>query len=433
MIAGLFAPTPKRSQQLAGHAGDYLKGLLSELPRKNMERMGEAMRGVSHEDLQHFISGSGWEHSRVLAWIAARASARLGGHRDSMLCIDESCFAKKGAMSAGVAHQYNGRLGKTENSQTGVFAALGCGTRAALIGARLYLPKQWTDDPARCQRAGIPGADIVARTKIDLARELIAEAIASGVEFAHVGIDAFYGRDQALLCWIEDRGKGFVADVPAGLLVWEERPADTVRPAHKARDGALAANQWSGQHCQPGSGQRVTLRTGENGPVAVEMWARRVWLLPKGQAQPRQWWLLVRRDAQGALKHTLSNAPAGTSLARLARLQGQRYIIERTFQDAKSHAGMAQYQSRGWTAWHHHMAMVALAILFVLEEKLLLERDAPLLSARDVAEILDWHLREHPRPAEIIARVRQRHARRAKLKAQAIKRAAKKRRNSLPK
>ena len=94
---------------------------------------------------------------------------------------------------------------------------------------------------------------------------------------------------------------------------------------------------------------------------------------------------------------------------------------------------MAQYQCRGWTAWHHHMAMVALAILFVMEEKVLLERDAPMLSARDVAEILDWYMRARPPVHEIIARVRTRHDRRARLKTHAIRRAAKKRRKSLPK
>lgn len=433
MITHLFAATPKRSQQLAGHAADYLKGLLSELPRKNMERMGEVMAGVSHEDLQHFISGSRWQHETVFGWIAQRAGERLGSHRDSMLAIDESCFAKKGGKSAGVAPQYNGRLGKTENSQVGVFATLGCGTRAALIGARLHLPAAWTQDAARCRQAGVPEAEIKERSKIDLARELIAQAIAQGVAFAQVGLDAFYGRDQGLLCWIEDQGKNFVADVPSDLLVWQERPAERVPPGHKARSGAAAVKAWSAAHCQPGSGRRLTLRTGENGPVVVEVWARRVWLKPGETQQPRQWWLIVRRDSKGALKHTLSNLPADASLERLAKLQGQRYFIERTFQDAKSHAGMAQYQSRGWSAWHHHMAMVALAILFVMEEKVLLEQDAPLLSARDVAEILDWHLREHPCPGAVLTRVRERHARRLRLKTQAIKRAAKSRRKLLPK
>ena len=82
---------------------------------------------------------------------------------------------------------------QSEAEGVGVFTTLGCGTRAALVGARLYVPKAWIEDPARCQAAGIPEEQIRARTKIDLARELIKEAIAKDVEFAHVGIDSFYG------------------------------------------------------------------------------------------------------------------------------------------------------------------------------------------------------------------------------------------------
>lgn len=428
MISHLFASTTKRAQKLAGHASDYIKGLLSELPRKNMERMGEAMRGVKHEDLQHFISGSGWDHLPVFTWIAKRVSQRLGGHRDSMLSIDESCFAKKGDESVGVARQYNGRLGKTENSQVGVFAGLGCGKRIALIGARLLLPNDWINDRDRCKRAGVPDEHIKERTKIDLARELIEEAIANGVQFDNVGIDSFYGRDQKLLCWIEDLGKVFVADVPSDLLVWDECPEGKIGPGERARSGAHSVSAWSDAHCKKGSGKRITLRVGENGPVVVEVWRKRVWLMPTGQKEPRQWWLIARRDRNGKIKYTLCNAPANTSLERLAKLQGQRYFIERVFQDAKSHAGMAQYQSRGWVAWHHHMVMVAMAMVFVMEEKVLLERDAPMLSAHDVAEILDWHMREHPRVDEVIARVRKRHAHRARQQELAIKRAAKKRR-----
>ena len=61
-----------------------------------------------------------------------------------MLIIDESCFAKKGKKSVGVARQWNGRLGKVDNSQVGVFAALsnaeGVGS---LVDTRLYLPKEF--------------------------------------------------------------------------------------------------------------------------------------------------------------------------------------------------------------------------------------------------------------------------------------------------
>ena len=57
----------------------------------------------------------------------------------------------------GVARQYAGAVGKVENCQVGVYASMVNGTRATIVNARLYLPKSWTDDKARCDRAKIPG------------------------------------------------------------------------------------------------------------------------------------------------------------------------------------------------------------------------------------------------------------------------------------
>src|SRR5215213_7137323 len=76
------------------------------------------------------------------------------------------------------------------------------------------------------------------------------------------------------------------------------------------------------------------------------------------------------------------------SWLQLARAQAQRYFVERGFEDAKQEAGMSQYQLRGWLAWHHHIALVMLSMLFVLTEKIEYKNEFPLLSARDVREII---------------------------------------------
>ena len=49
---------------------------------------------------------------------------------------------------------------------------------------------------------------------------------------------------------------------------------------------------------------------------------------------------------------------------------------------------MADYQVRLWSGWHHHMAMVMIAMLFMLEERLLHKEDTPLLSCADIVTIL---------------------------------------------
>ena len=405
------------------YAQIYLQGLLSELAAKNMFRMQERIPGARQENLQQFLSDSPWSYAGLWQWVGEQATKQLGGQARSMLLIDESAHGKKGDKSVGVARQHNGRLGKTDNCQVGVYSALALETRATLTGCRLYLPEVWVKDRPRCLAAGIPEAEIRFRTKIELAQELVIEAQANGLEFAWVGIDAGYGRDQGFLCWVADRDLGFVADVPKDLLVWEKPPAMNVRPDQLKASGARQVGALGEAWMAAGKGQRITLREGENGPVKVKVWARRVWVWPAGQEQPRCWWLVVREDRQGEIKQTLCNAPAQTSLEELAILQGGRHFVERTFEDAKSHVGLGDYQVRKWLGWQHHMALVGLAMLFVLQERLLAEDEHPLLSVRDVVELMNWYFQAHPNLDRLIEVMEQRHLRRSKLMKAAQKRA----------
>jgi SRSO17 transposase len=131
----------------------------------------------------------------------------LGGEVGTGLNIDESAFTKKGKKSVGVARQWNGRLGKTDNCQVAVYGALGKDRHVSLIDARLYLPKEWLGDPRRCVEAEIPRAKQVHKTKHDLALEIVAQARQRSVRFEWIGMDAFCGMSLSLLqaqrYWIE--------------------------------------------------------------------------------------------------------------------------------------------------------------------------------------------------------------------------------------
>jgi SRSO17 transposase len=412
MITHLFAPTAKRAENTARHARIYIEGLLSEAPRKNSEAIADAAGGVESQDLQNFIADSKWEESALFEFIAGKANGRLGDHPESMLALDEVGFTKKGKLSAGVARQYNGRLGKVDNCQVGVFSALVNGPRGALVGARLLLPEEWTKDPQRCLAAGVPVERIAPTSKPALARELIEEAESFGVRYARIGMDSFYGRETGLLCWIEDRGGEFYADIPSNSHVWLKQPAPGKRPASPGKAGATRVDAVLERGGGWKKSKRIKLRDSENGPVKVDSLVRRVWVWGADEPCARQWWLLMSRDAGGTVKYTLSNAPAGTAQETLARRQGQRHFIERTFQNSKSHLGMADYQVRKWRAWHRHMAMVATAGLFVLEERLAAAETEPLLSVRDIVQILDWYFRKSPSLEEVIGQVARRHERR---------------------
>jgi len=417
------------------HARHYLSGLLGCARRKNIGRIGEDVARSNYQGMQQFVSDSPWDHAALLEEVGREAEALLGGHRDTALYLDETSFVKKGEASVGVQRQYCGRLGKLENCQVGVFACLGRGERATLVDFRLFLPEAWTSDAARCDRARVPPEQRVHRTKAELALELVKAARERGSSHQWIGGDEVYGNNRELTEALDELGECFLMDVAQNLPVWAVDPAPQPpgatafgRPATRARAeegsgraqsvAALAAAYFEAES------RTVTVRETTQGPLRVRLWVRQVWLWHERRgavAHPRL--LIVRREADGSHKYSLSNAPAGTSWKRLGFMQAQRFFIERAFQEAKSELGMAHYEVRGWRGWHHHIALCCLALLFTLKERIAAAEHVPLLSVRDIVELLDFYLPRKTRdPDQVLIKLHARHAARAAASASARKR-----------
>jgi SRSO17 transposase len=350
----------------------YIRGLLSEVRRKNIERLAEGREDWHYERLQYGISEADWDHRAVIDAVAVYADGIFRGAADTGLLIDESANSKKGEKSVGVQRQWNGRLGKVDNCQVAVFGVLSARAAHTPIDVRLFLPEAWVKDPARCAEAGIPEEERVFQTKHELALEIIDDALARGVDFKWVGLDAFYGRNRSLLRAIEARGLEFVADVPENLQVRLPGRSETISVKELA---------------QRRSFRRLVLRSQAKGKLIVDALSVEVEVeLEDGEV--RRWRLVVTRELKdGGLKYSLACGPG--SLRRLAFRQRQRYWVERCFEDSKTSCGMAQYQVRGWRAWHHHMVLVMLAMLFLLEERFTQAKNLPLLSCQDIVSILD--------------------------------------------
>ena len=94
--------------------------------------------------------------------------------------LDDTSHVKKGRHSVGVARQYCGRLGKQDNCQVAVSLSLATVRGSVPLDYRLYLPHEWTDDRARCRKAGVPD-EIEFRSKGEMAREQIEAALAAGI------------------------------------------------------------------------------------------------------------------------------------------------------------------------------------------------------------------------------------------------------------
>ena len=406
---------------VSDHARHYLSGLLGTQRRKNMERIEADVSESNYQGIQQFISDSPWDHRAVMAQVATQAEQCLGGHSDTALYLDETSFVKKGQHSVGVQRQYCGRLGKLENCQVGVFASLGCGERTALVDFRLFLPQAWVDDPARCEKAKVPEAEQVHRTKTQLALEMVIAARDRGSTHQWIGGDEVYGNNHAFTTQLDRLGEVFVMDVANTLRVWEKDPCPQVPAAGKRGRRSRRARATSGEkavtvrelvrRCFESQARTMTVRETTQGDLRGRIWACRVWVWDGIEEKAAARWLIARKEADGSFKYTLSNASEKTSWKRLAFMQAQRFWIERGFQDAKSELGMAHYEVRGWPGWHHHMTLVCLALLFVLQEREHAKEDWPLLSARDIVELLAIYLPRRPRnEAEVLAQMHKRHA-----------------------
>lgn len=174
---------------------------------------------------------SGWDHDSVRDDLLAYVVETLGDPK-AVLVIDETGFLKKGVKSAGVSRQYTRTAGRIENAQVGVFLACHSRHGTAFLDRKLYLPRDWTDDPERCEQAGIPKGTAFA-TKPRLAREMLERAFAAGVPAAWVTGDEVYGSDGMLRRWLEEQVRPYVLAVRSNQPVW--------MGFEQVRVGALAA------------------------------------------------------------------------------------------------------------------------------------------------------------------------------------------------
>ncbi len=151
----------------------------------------------------------------------------------------------------------------------------------------------------------------------------------------------------------------------------------------------MRVDEWVRKQA-PEAWKRVEIRESTKGKIVVDILHKIVWLWDGKEVEARRWHLVVRREIASPeeIQYSLSNADLATSTERLAFMQAKRYWVERPFQDAKTQCGMGEYQARGWFAWHHHMSMVLLAMLFMLEQRLQHHQDIPLLSCADVTTLL---------------------------------------------
>ena len=376
-----FAPLFGKDQA-QDHAFDDLKGLMVCPERKSVEPIALLVGHGDVSGLQKFVGAAPWAYDDVMAEAQALfadelAPSAAGTPVGTIGVVDESAFAKEGAHSAGVARQHNGRLGKEDNCQVGVFLVGVTPAGTALLDHQLFLPESWCsptpEAEGRRARVHIPEG-LEFRTKPRIAAELVRGVAAPGqVGLDWIVADEEYGRAGHFLDELEVLEQRYVLEVPVTTTVWTTDPATCI-PAYSGRGRAptapareavrtvaalaaeLPASAW----------QALQVREGAVGPLVFEFAAVRVWSMRHRKPGPPAW-LLIRRSLgeDSEIKYYVSNAEAETPLSTLALVACTRCRVEEFFEACKSYLGMAQYEVRSDVGWHHHMALVGLAHLFV--------------------------------------------------------------------
>jgi len=337
----------------------------------------------AHQSMHHLVADSEWGDTALLAAVAREVVPVLGeaGKARCYWILDDTGFRKYGKHSVGVARQYCGQLGKTDNCQVAVSLSLATVEGSLPLDYRLYLPKEWTEDKGRCKRAGVP-KQIAFATKGEIAWAQIEAALAARTPQGTVLMDAGYGDEAALRDRLSAHGLTYAVGIRPGTAVWCDEHEPTPAPAKHGR-GRPRTRVLRDKTHQPigvrelaqalpaASYRTVTWREGTNAPLSSRFARVRVraahanrpreeeWLLiewPKGEAEPTRYFL--------------STVSADISFKELVATVKMRWRIERDYLELKQEVGLGHYEGRNWRGFHHHASLCIAAYAFLMIERL---------------------------------------------------------------
>lgn len=356
----------------------YLRGLLGPGERKSVQPLAARIAPGEGEQLHHFICTSCWAPA-PLERVLARVAQRLVGGPDAVLIVDDTTLLKQGRHSVGVARQYSGAAGKTTTCQCLVSVTLARGEVPVCVALRLFLPAEWTSDPARCQAAGVPAERLAYQSKGALALGELDRLAAAGVSWGCVVADAAYGASAAFRQALTERGLVWAVGIPriqqvypptvavamprgrAGQQRGRPRRHPVPTEARASAERVLAGVPW----------RMLSWREGTRGPLRARFAAVRVVVADGPQASRAEHlpganaWLVGERRAHGETKYYLTNHPPSASLRTLARAIKARWSCEQAHQQLKEELGLDHFEGRSWAGLHHHALMTVISFAFL--------------------------------------------------------------------
>jgi SRSO17 transposase len=371
----------------------YLQGLFLDGERKSIQPLAQRVTvpgwsGDTMQALQQFVNQSSWDEQAVLRTHRRLLAASLGDP-SGVIVIDDTGFAKKGRHSVGVARQYSGTLGKTDNCQVAVSLHYVAPLGDYPLALRLFLPEEWTQQAERLGSVGVPVAERTPKTKGEIALEVLDVVRSEGLPHQAVVADAGYGTGGEFRRGLETRGETYVVGVSGQEVVLRRAPKWEVRGAAVTRGRPPSRWYPTAETPAPASIKHLaqqlkrtsfSWRVGTKGALEAEFAWVRVWPahdwqsgraandVPNAKTDAR--WLLVEWRRDGSIRYALSNLPASTTLAQAASLWKTRWHVEQGYQLLKEELGLDHFEGRSWAGFHHHATLCCLAYGFLALERL---------------------------------------------------------------
>jgi len=344
----------------------YLSGLLRMESKRHINGIAR-VAGIPEQNLQQFITDSPWSGEDLISVLQQDIGHLPHYQQGSVLIADESAEAKAGEASAGNSRQHNGRLGKVEMSQVGVFLALAKDGYRTWIDGELYLAEKWFTHAykQRRKKLKIPKERVFA-TKLELALMMVKRVLENGVPFEAFDCDTLYGRSGWLRDELNQLEVQYYADIPCNTTLYLEKPQVIKEQKRKHCQITIIGDSITAEgllHKLPFT--EITIRPNERGYLTAQFARQVVWTV-RQDGRCCQEWLLIRKD-KNKITYALSNATPDTDLATMARHKSHRYFIERANQDAKSELGWDEFQAQKYPAWIHHLALTIMASAFITE------------------------------------------------------------------
>lgn len=377
----------------------YLSGLMSNAKAKSVEPIAlEFLNKHSVRSLQRFMKDYCWDHEGM-QHAHQRMLSESVSDPNGMINTDSSEFVKKGKESVGVARQYCGSLGKTDNCQSGVFVGYASEKGYGLLTSRLYMPKIWfSQEYEQRRKYNLVPEDLSFKTKPQIALDLITQIVQTNLFPAKwIGCDATFGSDQSFLDALPEHMYYF-ADIRSTTNVFLEKPKTGV-PAYKGTGPRPKKTRLLPGQPQPQAvaalaaskrlnWRNVVLAEGSKGPIVAQATCIRVYISTDNLPADNPVWLFIRRKSDGQLKFSISNAPENTPFEELCRASTLRWPIEQCFKEGKDQIGMDHYEHRSWPAWHRHMIFVFLALNLFLRLRIKFKKKTPCLTLAQARRLL---------------------------------------------